>query len=87
LSRGYDEIEFNSPYADGVKIVPIQKEYTNLRTWITNEVRIDTVFTSIFARSGSQRETLAIMADTDNTADITCAHLDYIRVESKDWLH
>jgi len=76
----YDERYFNNPHSDRVKIIPMTAEGNTINKWVTNQIRIDSIFQDIYDRSCPAKAALAIMSDTDNTGGSAIANLDYIKV-------
>ena len=76
----YEEIFFDSPYSETVKIIPMEMGRMRLKEWCHYTVNIVSLFQEIFNRSCPTSAKIALMSDTDNTESNTLVYMDYIRV-------
>lgn len=72
-----------SPYSDRVKMIPIDSGDEKLDQWVSHEVNVLEDYKRAFGEEPPAEASLAIMSDSDNTAQSTQAFIEFIEVRSR----
>jgi hypothetical protein len=76
----YAKTIFSSSYTKKAKIILLQQGNENVGKWITEQVDIVESYRKAFGQDPTERATLGILCDSDNTKESATSYIDYIEV-------
>ena len=69
-----------NPYAEEVKMIPLEKGNQHVRQWREEEVNILEDYRKAFGTDPPRMASIVIMNDSDNTGERSTSYMDYIEI-------
>ena len=69
-----------NPYAEEVKMIPLERGNQHVRQWRDEEVNILEDYRKAFGADPPRMASIVIMNDSDNTGDQSTSYMDYIEI-------
>ncbi len=82
-NRKHDKAVIESPYTSLSRMIPLRSGADSAGEWAVEKVDVLADYKKAFGKEPPEKASLAIMSDSDNTAEKATAYFDYIEVSAR----